>query len=89
MATFALAYFYTNDPKYAERATKLADRWFVDPATSLRPHANNSCVSRFYDSGERQFCVLEMRDLTWALDARSGVLGTCHSRARASTHEQQ
>ena len=70
MATLALAYFYTNDEAYAIKATDFVVAWFTG-RDGLRPHLDNSCHERYGKFGERKVCVIEMRDLTWVLDALS------------------
>lgn len=34
----ALAYFYTDEPRYAEGAARLIRAWFLDPATRMNPN---------------------------------------------------
>ena len=70
MATLALAYFYTNDEAYAIKATDFVVAWFTG-RDGLLPHLDNSCHERYGKFGERKVCVIEMRDLTWVLDALS------------------
>lgn len=36
--TLALAYFYTAEERYAQRATLYIKAWFLDPATKMNPH---------------------------------------------------
>ena len=40
MDTLSLAYFYTGDKAYAERAAKLLRVFFLDGKTGMRPHLN-------------------------------------------------
>lgn len=36
--TLGLAYFYTQEEKYAQKAQTLIRAWFLDPATKMNPH---------------------------------------------------
>jgi hypothetical protein len=36
--TLGMAAFYTDDPRYAQRAVALLEAWFVDPETRMNPH---------------------------------------------------
>lgn len=39
-ATLGLAYFYSDDPRYAAKAAALVRTWFLDPATRMNPNMN-------------------------------------------------
>ncbi|MBA3939738.1 MAG: alginate lyase [Sphingopyxis sp.] len=38
--TLALAYYYSDDPRYAKRAAAAIRTWFLDPATAMNPNMN-------------------------------------------------
>ena len=38
--TLALAYYYSDDPRYAARAAATIRAWFLDPATAMNPNMN-------------------------------------------------
>jgi hypothetical protein len=84
MATLALAYYYTNDERYAAKAVDFVVAWFVDPTTSLKPHLNNSCNEKKGLNGQGAPCTIEMRDLTWVLDALACLRGSTAFEARAA-----
>ena len=37
VTTLALAWFFTDEDKYAKRAVQLVDVWFLDPKTAMYP----------------------------------------------------
>ena len=37
VTTLALAWFFTDDLRYAKYATQLVDTFFLDPATGMHP----------------------------------------------------
>jgi hypothetical protein len=37
--TLALAYYYSDDPRYAKKAAAVIRTWFLDPATAMNPNA--------------------------------------------------
>lgn len=39
-ATLGLAYYYSDDPRYAAKAAALIRTWFLDPATRMNPNMN-------------------------------------------------
>ncbi|MDN3644752.1 alginate lyase family protein [Pontixanthobacter aestiaquae] len=40
LETLSIAYFVTEDGRYADRAAHLVRTWFLDPATRMNPHMN-------------------------------------------------
>ena len=84
MATLAIAYYYSNDERYAAKAVDFVLAWFVDATTSLKPHLNDSCNERKDSNGQGQPCSIEMRDLTWVLDALACLRGSTAFEARAA-----
>ena len=42
--TLGLSYYFSDDERYAEKATELLRSWFIDPKTRMRPNLNYSQV---------------------------------------------
>jgi len=64
---YALAYYYTNDPRYAEKAVRLARRWWLNPKTAMRPTMQYVSFDR--NIAGRSYGIIELKDLSWALDS--------------------
>lgn len=63
---YALAHFYTGDPRFAHKATQIVRSWFLDPRTRMIPTMRYSHFSRPSGTGVG---VFQLKDLTYALDA--------------------
>lgn len=63
---YALAHFYTGDPRFALKATQIVRSWFLDPRTRMLPTIKYSHFSRPSGTGVGAF---QLKDLTYALDA--------------------
>jgi hypothetical protein len=61
--SLGLAYWFTNDEKYAEKAAQLTRVWFLDFETRMNPHLEFAQAVRGLNNG-RYFGVLEGRKLT-------------------------
>lgn len=66
LTMFSLAHFYSGNVKYAEKAVKIARTWFLDPATAMAPTMAFAHYSR---PAQTMFGVIQLKDLTFALDA--------------------
>lgn len=49
-----LAYFYTDDPRYAAGAARAIRTWFLDPATAMNPNANFAQAVRGREDGRAE-----------------------------------
>ena len=47
----SLAYYFTGEERYAEKAAQLIRAWFIDLATRMNPHLQYSQVTRGHDQG--------------------------------------
>ncbi len=65
--TLGLAYFYTEELKYAEKAAELLRVWFLNPDTKMNPHLNHSQCRLGHNNGSKSG-VLDGRLLVNALE---------------------
>jgi hypothetical protein len=49
-----LAYYYTDDPRYAQAAARAIRTWFLDPATAMNPNANFAQAVRGREDGRAE-----------------------------------
>lgn len=68
MQVFALAWWLSGDPKYAELALTQLRTWFVDPATRMTPHLRYAQHVRGNDA-ERGSGIIDSRNLIDVADA--------------------
>ncbi|MFD0677430.1 MULTISPECIES: alginate lyase family protein [unclassified Paenibacillus] len=68
VSTLSLAYYYTNDSKYAERAALLLKTWFIDPNTKMNPNMNYAQGVGGAENGRKEG-VLESDKLFEIIDA--------------------
>jgi hypothetical protein len=63
----SLAYYFSNDEKYARHASKLAEVWFLDPATRMNPNLNYGQAVKGVTEG-RAAGLIDSRFFIWAID---------------------
>ncbi len=88
METLGLAWRFTGQRRYAERAALFARTWFIAEATRMHPHLRYAQAVRGTNDG-RGAGIIEGRDLVDAIDAVSliddaGVLSTADRAAIAA-----
>ena len=71
-----LAYYFTGEPKYADRAALLLRAWFLDPATRMNPNVRYAQFRPGSDDAPVQYGVLETTRLLRAVDADGLIAGS-------------
>ena len=66
--TLALAYFYSEDIKYAEKATNLIKVWFLDPETKMNPNLNYGQAVKGVNEGRGEG-IIDTRFFMKVIDA--------------------
>jgi len=66
--TLALAYFYTEDTRYAKHAATLLKTWFIDDSTRMNPNFNYAQFVPGKHDG-RSFGIIESRNFCKAMEA--------------------
>jgi len=78
-----MAYFFSNDEKYAERASQLLFTWFLDSATRMNPNLNFGQAIPGRTEG-RGIGIIETRKFGYLLDGVTLIQGS-----KAWTDEMQ
>lgn len=73
--TLALAYYFTGDEKYADRAARQLRAWFLDPATKMNPHLRFSQLVRG-NPAERGSGIIDTRWFIEAVQAAGLIEGS-------------
>lgn len=82
VSTFALAYFFTGEEKYAEKASILLRAWFLDPQTLMNPNWNFGQMVKGKKAEGRPSGLIEARPLSQIVDA-IGLIGSSKSWTEA------
>jgi hypothetical protein len=64
----ALAYYFSDDEKYAEKAVSQIKAWFLDPATKMNPNLNYAQAIKGKNDG-RGIGLIESREFVLVIDA--------------------
>ncbi len=80
-----LAYFYSENENYAQKATELLEVWFLDSATRMNPNLNFGQAIPGRTEG-RGIGIIETRDFGYLLD---GISLIAQSEAWTEQHQTQ
>ncbi len=81
--TLALAFYFSGEERYAERASRFLRGWFLDPATKMNPHLRYAQAIPGHNDG-RGAGLIESRHFIRVVDS-AGLLGG----AKAWTEKDQ
>lgn len=73
--TLGLAYWFTADPRYAEKAATLTRTWFLDAATRMNPHLDYAQAIPGINNG-RGIGIIEARHLINLIDGLALIEGS-------------
>lgn len=81
----SLAYYYSGDPRYAEKAAQVIRTWFLDPATAMNPNAKFAQAVPGRENGRAEG-VLDTNAFQPVIDAigligPSGALNAAEAKA--------
>jgi len=68
VSNYALAYYFSNEEKYAQKAAEQLKAWFLDPATKMNPNLNYAQAVKGKNDG-RGIGIIESRLFIDAIDA--------------------
>lgn len=84
-ALLALAWYFTGDSRFADRAALLMRTWFLDPATRMNPHLKYAQIRMGEEDEQRGYGIIETKDFYFFLDAVRLIFRT----GKLSLPEQQ
>lgn len=77
VSTLGLAYYFSEDEKYAEKAAKLLKVWYLDPATKMNPNLNYGQAIKGVNTG-RGAGLIDARHFIKLIDGIGLLKGSKH-----------
>ena len=84
----SLAYYFSDEEKYAKHASRLAEVWFLDPATHMNPNLNYGQAVKGVTDG-RAAGLIDSRFFIWAIDGIRLLRTSRHWTAQDQTGLRQ
>jgi hypothetical protein len=75
--SLSLAYFYSSDERFAEKASDLLDAWFFEPDTRMNPNMNHAQVAKNVNDGSAQG-IIDANDFIRVIDSASLLYDSPH-----------
>ena len=84
----SLAWYFSNDEKYARHASQLAEVWFLDTATRMNPNLNYGQAVKGVTEGRAEG-LIDSRFFIWAIDGIRLLQTSRYWTARDQTSMKQ
>lgn len=75
--SLSLAYFFSGDERFAEKASDLLEAWFFEPDTRMNPNMNHAQVAKNVNEGSAQG-IIDGNDFIQVIDAASLLYDSPH-----------
>jgi hypothetical protein len=75
--SLSLAYYFTGDERFAEKADELLENWFFEPDTRMNPNLNHAQVAKNVNEGSAQG-IIDGNDFIQVIDAVSLLYDSRH-----------
>lgn len=75
--SLSLAYYFSGDERFAEKASELMNAWFFEPKTRMNPNMNHAQVALNVNEGSAQG-IIDGNDFIQVIDAASLLYGSPH-----------
>jgi len=75
--SLSLAYYFSGDERFAEKASELLENWFFEPDTRMNPNMNHAQVAKNVNEGSAQG-IIDGNDFIQVIDAVSLLYDSPH-----------